>query len=38
VRKTLEWVAARLHNLEPDELEQLEAAIPLLAQLLEAPE
>jgi DNA-binding MarR family transcriptional regulator len=37
-RRRNAWLAARLHNLEPDELEQLEAAIPLLAQLLEAPE
>jgi DNA-binding MarR family transcriptional regulator len=29
------WLAARLQNLEPDELDALEAAIPLLAKLLE---
>ena len=37
-RRRNAWLGARLTNLEPDELEQLEAAIPLLAQLLEAPE
>jgi DNA-binding MarR family transcriptional regulator len=37
-RRRNAWLAARLRNLDPDELAQLEAAIPLLAQLLEAPE
>jgi DNA-binding MarR family transcriptional regulator len=37
-RRRNAWLAARLRNLEPDELEQVEAAIPLLAQLLEAAE
>jgi DNA-binding MarR family transcriptional regulator len=32
------WLAARLEGLEPAELEQVEAAIPLLAKLLERPE
>jgi DNA-binding MarR family transcriptional regulator len=29
------WLAARLQRLEPDELEAVESAIPLLAKLLE---
>jgi DNA-binding MarR family transcriptional regulator len=37
-RRRNAWLASRLRNLDPDELDQLEAAIPLLAQLLEAPE
>jgi DNA-binding MarR family transcriptional regulator len=32
------WLAARLQNLEPEELEALRDAIPLLEKLLEAPE
>jgi DNA-binding MarR family transcriptional regulator len=32
------WLAARLQQLEPQELAGLEGAIPLLEQLLEAPE
>jgi DNA-binding MarR family transcriptional regulator len=36
-RRRNAWLSARLRNLDPDELEQLEVAIPLLAQLLEPP-
>jgi hypothetical protein len=32
------WLAERLENLEASELDALEAAIPLLAKLLESPE
>jgi DNA-binding MarR family transcriptional regulator len=32
------WLAERLENLAPDELAELESAIPLLEKLLEAPE
>jgi DNA-binding MarR family transcriptional regulator len=32
------WLAARLENLEPDELDALDAALPLFAKLLEPPE
>jgi DNA-binding MarR family transcriptional regulator len=32
------WLAERLENLEPDELDALDAAIPLFAKLLEPPE
>jgi DNA-binding MarR family transcriptional regulator len=37
-RRRTALLASRLQQLAPDELEHLEAAIPLLAKLLEAPE
>ena len=36
-RRRNAWLASRLRMLDPEDVEQLEAAIPLLAKLLEAP-
>ena len=37
-RRRTAWLAGRLERLDPAELEQLDAAVPLLARLLEDPE